>query len=153
MTRATGRDVSFMGALPSSRIEMAGWSQAMRVRRPGQAAESPWTGSRARGLASPQRAVPGGRQSECGLEGTGEVRLVREPHVARDLHEWALTENALARELQAAHEQVPVGARAEHDPELAGEVVARQAGDRLQLRRMHDARSLRGGKLPRALAD
>src|SRR5438067_12375909 len=100
-----------------------------------------------------QRAVPGGRQSEGRLERTGEVRLVREPRVARYLHEWPRLVNPLAGELEAAHQQISVGARAEHDPELAGEVVSRQTGDRLQLRRMHDARPLRLEKLPRAHQD
>src|SRR5438874_12762670 len=98
-----------------------------------------------------QRAVPRGRQSECRLERTGEVRLVREPRVARYLHEWPLLVNPLAGELEAAHHQISVGARAEHDPELAGEVVSRQAGDRLELRRTHDARALGVEKLPRTL--
>src|SRR5205807_8853611 len=87
------------------------------------------------------------------LERAGEVRLVREPRVARYLHEWPLVVEPLAGELEAAHHQIPIGARAKHDPELAGEVVSRQAGDRLQLRRAHDARALRVEKLPRTLED
>ena len=47
------------------------------------------------------------------------------------------------REVETAHQQIAVRARAEHRPELAGQVVARQSRDRLQLRRVHDAGALR----------
>src|SRR5256885_13092206 len=100
-----------------------------------------------------QRAVPRGRQSECRLERTGEVRLVREPRVARYLHEWPLLVNPLAGELEAAHHQISVGARAEHDPELAGGGGLRQTGDFPQLRRKEEPRPLGGEKKPRTLQD
>ena len=61
--------------------------------------------------------------------------------------------NPFPCEVQTAHEQITVGARAEHAPELAREVVARQSRDRLQLRGMHDTGSLRVEKLSRALDD
>ena len=60
--------------------------------------------------------------------------LIGESRVARDLDEWPLAENPLPREVETAHEQITVWARAEHDPELAGQVIACQSRDRLQLR-------------------
>ena len=58
--------------------------------------------------------------------------------IARHLGEWALLVNPFPGEVQTAHEQIAVGTRAEHDPELARKVVSGQSRDRLQLRRMHD---------------
>jgi len=78
------------------------------------------------------------------------VRLIGESGVARHLDQWALPVDPLPREVETAHEQVAVRARAEHDPELAGEIVSRQSRDRLQLRRMDDAGSLRVEKLASA---
>ncbi|PYN12593.1 MAG: hypothetical protein DME05_21235 [Candidatus Rokuibacteriota bacterium] len=79
------------------------------------------------------------------------MRLVGEPGLARHVGQWSLCVDSLAREAEPAHEQVAVRVRAEHGSELAGEVVARQSRDRLELRRMHDARSLRVEELTGAL--
>src|SRR5262249_58407200 len=102
-------------------------------------------------LGDPQRPIARWREPERRFERASEVRLIGEPGIARYLHQRPLLVDALAREAETSHEQIAVGARAEHDPELPGQIVARQPGDRLQLRRMHDARSLRLEELPRAL--
>src|SRR5262249_26679661 len=102
------------------------------------------------GRPTPQRPIARRREPERRLERSGEMRLIGEPRIARHLDEWPLLVDALAREAQASHEQIAVGARAEHDPELSRQFVARQPRDRLELRRMYDARSLRVEELPRA---
>src|SRR5262249_36865872 len=83
------------------------------------------------------------RQPERRLEYAGEVRLIGEAGVARDLGQRALLMNPVPRELEATHKQVAVRARPEHDPELAAQVVPGQPRDGLELRRMHDAGLLR----------
>src|SRR5262249_33334433 len=95
------------------------------------------------GPANPQCPIARRREAERRFERAGEVRLIGEPRIARHLDEWPLLVDALACEAETSHEQITVGARAEHDPELPGQVIARQARDRLELRRMHDASFLR----------
>src|SRR2546425_5149776 len=95
------------------------------------------------GRPRPQRAVARGREPERRFEGAGKVRLIGKSHLTRHVDEWALLMDPVPREGEPTHEQVTMGARTQHDPELAGEVVASQPGDRLELRRMHDAGSLR----------
>jgi len=70
------------------------------------------------------------------------VRLVGESHVRRDRRQAVAALDSRAREVEAPHHQVAVRARAEADSELAREVVAREAGDRLDLRGVDDARPL-----------
>jgi hypothetical protein len=57
------------------------------------------------------------------------VRLVGESRLARDLGERARPVDRVPREREPPHQEVAIRARAEHDPELAREVVARQARD------------------------
>src|SRR2546426_5094991 len=95
------------------------------------------------GRPRPQRAVARGREPERRFEGAGEVRLIGKSRLTRHVDEWALLMDPVPREGEPAHEQVSMGARTQHDPELAGEVVASQSSDRLELPRMHDAGSLR----------
>src|SRR6266849_1875732 len=101
--------------------------------------------------ADPQRAVAPGSEPERRFERAGEVRLIGESRLARDFDQRTLLMNPIAREGESAHEKVAVRARAEHDPELTGEVVSRQARDRLQLPRVHDTRSFRVEELASAL--
>src|SRR2546422_5301091 len=95
------------------------------------------------GRPRPQRAVARGREPERRFEGAGKVRLIGKSRLTRHVDEWALLMDPVPREGEPTHEQVTMGARTQHDPELAGEVVASQSSDRLELRRMHDAGSLR----------
>src|SRR5262249_32186521 len=95
------------------------------------------------GRATPQRSIARGGEPERRFERASEVGLIGEPRIARHLDEWPLLVDALAREAETPHEQIAVGARAEHDPELPGEIVTRQPGDGFELRRTHDARFLR----------
>src|ERR1700704_4148044 len=83
------------------------------------------------GRPQPQRAVARGRETECRLEHPREVRLVGEAGVACDIDQAARPADPLAGEVEAAHQQVAMRARAERDPELTGQVVATQTGDRL----------------------
>ena len=57
------------------------------------------------------------------------MRLVGEAGLAGHVGQRASRVNLLARELQPAHEQVAVWTCSEHEPELPGEVIARQPGD------------------------
>src|SRR5712691_9542016 len=97
-----------------------------------------------------ERAIASGSEPERRFERAGEVRLIGESSLARDFHQRTLLVDLLAREGEPAHEKVAIGARPVHDSELAGEVVARQARDRLQLRRVHDTRSFRVEELASA---
>src|SRR5436190_12753329 len=103
------------------------------------------------GRPRPQRPIARWREPERRFERASEVRLNGKSRLTRHVDKWALLMDPVAREGEPAHEQVTMGARAEHDPELPGEIVTRQPGDRLQLRRMHDACSLRIEELARAL--
>ena len=49
-----------------------------------------------------------GGQSERRPEGAGEVRLVGESRVARDLDERSISVNPFTREVETAHEQIAV---------------------------------------------
>src|SRR6267378_336652 len=90
-------------------------------------------------IADPsQRTVARGSQSERRCERPGKVGLIGESRVAGDFGQWVLPVNPLPCELQTAHQQIAVRAGAEHDPELARQVIPCQSRDRLQLRRMHD---------------
>src|SRR6185436_16156698 len=102
-------------------------------------------------LAGSQRTVAGRREPEGRAEDAGEVRLIREARVTGHVDQRALLMDQLSREVEATHEQVAVGARAEHVPELTGQIVASQPGDGLELRRMHDPGSLGVEKPPSAL--
>src|SRR5256712_6792065 len=95
------------------------------------------------GRPRPQRAVARGGEPERRFERASEVRLIGKSRLTRHVDEWALLMDPVPREGEPTHEQVTMGARTQHDPELAGEVVASQSSDRLELRRMHDAGSLR----------
>src|SRR5580765_3234706 len=83
------------------------------------------------GRPHPQRAVARGRETESGLEHPREVRLIGEAGVAGHVDQTARPANPLAGEVEAAHEQIAMRARAERDPELAGQIVAAETGDRL----------------------
>src|SRR2546429_7277444 len=88
-------------------------------------------------LTRPQRTVACGRQSECRFEDAGEVCLIGESRIARDLDEWTVPVNPVPCELETSHQQIAVWAGPEQDPELTAQVIACQPRDRLQLRRMH----------------
>src|SRR4029453_13061452 len=92
--------------------------------------------------ADPQRAVAGGREPERRSEHAGEVRLIGESRLASHVDQRMRRVDQVAREGETPHQQITMGARAERRPELAGQLVARQPGDRLQLRRMHGSRAL-----------
>src|SRR4029434_4072727 len=92
--------------------------------------------------ADPQRAIAGGREPERRSEHAGEVRLIGESRLARHVDQGTRRVDQVAREGETPHQQITMGARAERLPELARELVARQPGDRLQLRRMHGSRAL-----------
>src|SRR5256885_8869792 len=89
------------------------------------------------GRPRPQRAVARGREPERRFEGAGKVRLIGKSRLTRHVDEWALLMDPVPREGEPTHEQVTMGARTQHDPELAGEVVASQTRDRLPAPPMH----------------
>ena len=70
------------------------------------------------------------------------MRLIGEAGVVRDFGERPPLAHALPREVQAPEHEISVRARSAAEPELASELVPRQARDRLELRRPHDARPL-----------
>src|SRR5256885_3837205 len=82
------------------------------------------------GRPRPQRAVARGREPERRFEGAGKVRLIGKSRLTRHVDEWALLMDPVPREGEPTHEQVTMGARTQHDPELAGEGAAGQARDR-----------------------
>src|SRR5262249_60553754 len=90
----------------------------------------------------PQRAVTSRREPERGFEHAGEVRLIGESRLAGHIDQGMRRVDQVAREGETPHQQITMRAPAEGPPELARELVARQPGDRLQLRRMHGSRAL-----------
>jgi hypothetical protein len=76
------------------------------------------------------------------------VRLIGEPRIARDLAQWTALVNPVSCELESTHQEIAMRAGPEQDSELAAQVIARQPGDRLQLRRMHHTRPLGVQKPP-----
>jgi hypothetical protein len=78
--------------------------------------------------------VAGGRQPERRRERAGEVRLVGESGLARDVGQRPTLVHLDAREVETAHEEIAMGTGAERDPELTAQVIAGEPGDRLQLR-------------------
>src|SRR5262247_210611 len=91
----------------------------------------------------PEGAVTGGGEPERGSEHAGEVRLIGEPCLARHVDQGPRRVDQVARQGKPPHEEIAMRARAQHRPELACELVARQPRDRLELRRVHGARALR----------
>src|SRR5437899_4179609 len=70
------------------------------------------------GRPRPQRAVARGREPERRFEGAGKVRLIGKSRLTRHVDEWALLMDPVPREGEPTHEQVTMGARTQHDPEL-----------------------------------
>jgi hypothetical protein len=79
------------------------------------------------------------------------VWLIGESRVRGGVREGPRPVDLVARMLEPPHQVITMRARPEHDPELAREIVAREAGDRLELTRRHRASSLRIEELPRPL--
>src|SRR4029453_6038785 len=99
----------------------------------------------------PEGTVAGGREPERGSEHAGEMRLIGESRLTRHVDQGPRRVDQGARQGETPHEEIARRARAEHRPELARELVARQPRDRLELRRVHGARALRVEELSRTL--
>src|SRR2546430_17415228 len=100
------------------------------------------------GRPRPQRAVARGREPERRFEGAGKVRLIGKSRLTRHVDEWALLMDPVPREGEPTHEQVTMGARTQHDPELAGAGGAGWPQDKPPRHRMHAAGSVRSEETP-----